>query len=53
MNVNTTDSFHQLPNKLKVCHIYTANITAFIEQYTSINVSATKEYSGSKLTIYY
>ena len=50
---NTTDTFYELPNKFTVCDIYTANITAFIEQYTSINVSSTKEYSGSKLTTYY
>ena len=52
VNINTTDTFYNngFSNDFKVCDIYTVIITAFTEQYTSIDVSSTKEYSGSKLT---
>ena len=46
---DTTNTFYQLPNNFTVCNIYTANVTAFIEEYKS-NKSSAKEYSGSKLT---
>ena len=52
VNTNTTDTFYNngFSNKFTVCDIYTVIVTAFIEQYTSIGVSSTREYSGSKLT---
>ena len=46
---NTTDIFYELSNKFIVCDVYTASVTAFIEQYTSNEVTSTKEYSGSRL----
>ena len=49
-NTNKTDTFYQLPNKFTVCDIYIAEVTAFVQQYTSIDVSSAKEYSGSNLT---
>ena len=48
-NINTTETFYQLPSNFTVCDNYTAIVTAFIAHYTSIDVSS-KEYSGSKLT---
>ena len=52
VNINTTDTFYNsgFSNNITICDIYTAIVTAFIEQYTSIDVSSTREYSGSKLT---
>ena len=52
VNINTTDTFYNngFSNDFTVCGIYTVIVTAFTEQYTSIDVSSTKEYSGSKLT---
>ena len=52
VNTNTTDTFYNngFSNNLSVCDIYTVIVTAFIEQYTSIDVSSTREYFGSKLT---
>ena len=52
VNVNTTDTFYNngFSNNFIICGIYTVIVTAFTEQYTSIDVSSTKEYSGSKLT---
>ena len=49
---NTTNTFYNngFSNNFIICNIYTVIVTAFIEQYTSIDVSSTKEYSGSKLT---
>ena len=51
-DVNTTDTFYNngFSNNFTVCDIYTVIVTAFIEQYKSIDVSSTREYSGSKLT---
>ena len=49
MITNTTDTFYGLSNNFTICDIYTVIVTAFIEQYTSIDVSSTREYSGSKL----
>ena len=50
VNINTTDTFYNgFSNNFTICDIYTVTVTAFIEQYTSIDVSSTKEYSGSKL----
>ena len=50
--VNTTDTFYNngFSNNFTICDIYTVIVTAFIQQYTSIDVSSTREYSGSKLT---
>ena len=52
VNINTTDTFYNngFSNNLTVCDIYTVIVTAFTEQYTSIDVSSTREYSRSKLT---
>ena len=52
VNTNTTDTFYNygFSNNFTICGIYTVTVTAFIVQYTSIDVSSTREYSGSKLT---
>ena len=52
VNINTTDTFYNngFSNNFTICGIYTIIVTAFTEQYRSIDVSSTKEYSGSKLT---
>ena len=51
VNTNTTDTFYKgFSNNFTICDIYTITLTAFIAQYTSIDVSSTREYSGSKLT---
>ena len=52
VNISTTDAFYNngYSNNFTICDIYTVTVTAFIEQYTSIDVSLTREYSGSKLT---
>ena len=52
VNTNTTDTFYNngFSSNFNICGIYTVIITAFTEQYTSIDVRSTKEYSGSKLT---
>ena len=52
VNINTTDTFYNngFSNNFTICDIYTVIVTAFIEQYVSIDVSSTREYSGSKLT---
>ena len=51
VNTNTTDIFYNgFSNNFTICDIYTVIVTAFIEHYTSIDVSSTREYSGSKLT---
>ena len=46
---NTTDTFYQLPSNLIVCDIYTASVTAFIEQYSSLVTNITEQYTGSKI----
>ena len=46
---NTTDTFYQLPSNLTVCDIYTASVTAFIEQYSSLVTTITEQYTGSKI----
>ena len=51
VNINTTDTFYQLPNDLTICNFYTASITAFIEQYSSFVKNATKENTGSKIIL--
>ena len=54
VNINTTDTFYNgFSDNFIICDIYTVTVTAFIEQYTSIDVSSTREYSGSKLTQHY
>ena len=51
VNINATDTFYnKFSNKVTICDIYTITVTAFIEQYTSIDVSSIREYSGNKLT---
>ena len=52
VNINTTDTFYNngFSNNLTVCDIYTVIVTAFTEQYKSIDVSSTREYSRSMLT---
>ena len=52
VNINTTDTFYNngFSNNFTICGIYTVIVTAFIEQYKSIDVSSAREYSGSKLT---
>ena len=49
---NTTDTFYQLPSNLIVCDIYTASVTAFIEQYSSLVTTTTEQYTGSKIIIF-
>ena len=49
---NTTDTFYQLPSNLTVCDIYTASVTAFIEQYSSLVTNITEQYTGSKIIIF-
>ena len=49
-DVNTTDTFYQLPSNLTVCDIYTVSVTSFIEQYSSLVTTTTKENPGSKIT---
>ena len=46
---NTTDTFYHLPSNITVCGIYTANVTAFIEQYSSLVTTITEQYTGSKI----
>ena len=46
---NTTDTSYLLPSNYIVCIIYTASITAFIDQYKSLATTISKEISGSKL----
>ena len=50
VNTNTTDTFYKngFSNNYTICDIYTVIVTAFIEQYKSIDVSSTEEYSGSQ-----
>ena len=52
VNTTTTDTFYNngISNNFTICDIYTVIVTAFTEQYTSIDVSSIREYSGSKLT---
>ena len=46
---NTTYTFYQLPSNLTVCDIYTASITAFVKQYSSLVIATTEQYTGSKI----
>ena len=49
---NTTDTFYQLPsNFIEYCNIYTASVTAFIEQYSSLVTTTTEENTGSKIIL--
>ena len=45
---NTTDIFYQLPSNL-ACSIYNVSVAAFIEQYSSLVTTITKENTGSKI----
>ena len=49
VDVNTTDTLYQLPSNITVCDIYTASVTAFIEQYSSLATTITEQYTGSKI----
>ena len=51
VDTNTTDTFYQLPSNLTVCNIYTASVTAFIEQYSSLVTTTTEQYTGSKFLL--
>ena len=55
IDVNTTDTFYQLPSNLtEYCNINTASVTAIIEQYSSLVTTTTEQYTGSKIiTIIY
>ena len=46
---STTDTFYQLPSNLTICDVYTASVTALIEQYTSLTTKITEQYTGSKI----
>ena len=48
---NTTDTFYQLPNNLTDCDIYTASVTALIEQYSSPATTTIEQYTGSKIVL--
>ena len=50
VNTNTTDTFYKILNNNSICDIYNVTITAFIQQYMSVGVSSTREYSGSTST---
>ena len=51
IDVNTTDTFYQLTSNLTICGIYTASITAFVEQYSSLVTVTTEQYTGSKIIL--
>ena len=53
MNVNTTDTFYQLPSNFTVCDVYSINasVTAFIEQYSSLDTKFTEPNTGSKIIL--
>ena len=48
---NTTNTFYQLPSNLTDCDIYTASVTAFIAQYSSLATTTTEQYTGSKIIL--
>ena len=52
VNINTTDTFYNngFSKNFTICDINTVIVTAFTEQYKSVDVNSTIEYSGSKLT---
>ena len=53
---NTTNTFYQLPSNLTVdCNSYNVSVIAFIEQYSSLATTISKQNTGSKiiLIIYY
>ena len=50
---NTTDTFYQLPsNYIEYCDIYTASVTANIEQYSSSGIIIAKQNTGGKIILY-
>ena len=52
VDVNTTDTFYELPsNYIGYCDIYTASVTAVIEQYSSLVTTIAKENIGSKIVL--
>ena len=55
-DVNTTDTFYQLPSNLTVdCNSYNVSVIAFIVQYSSLATTISKQSTESKiiLIIYY
>ena len=51
VNANTIYTFYKLPNTFSDCGYYTASVTAFIEQYSSLVSTTTKENTGSKIML--
>ena len=52
VDVNTTDTFYQLPSNLTVdCNSYNVSVTAFIEQYSSHDETITEENIGSNIIL--
>ena len=55
-DVNTTDTFYQLPSNLTVdCNSYNVSVIAFTVQYSSLATTISKQSTESKITliIYY
>ena len=55
-DVNTTDTFYQLPSNLSIdCNSYNVSVIAFIVQYSSLTATISKQSTESKiiLIIYY
>ena len=51
INTNTTDTFYKMPNTFSDCGYYVASVTAFIEQYSSVVSTTTKESTESKIIL--
>ena len=51
VDVNTADTFYQLPSNLTVCDSYDVSVQAFVKQYSSPVTSATKQNTGGKIII--
>ena len=51
VDVNTTDTFYQLPSNLTVCGSYNVSLKAFVKQYSSLLTKFTKQITGSKITL--
>ena len=51
-DVNTTDTFYQLPSNLIIdCNSYIVSVIAFIEQYSSPATNITKQNTGGKIIL--
>ena len=46
---NTTDTFYELPCNFTDCDIYITGIKTFIKQYSSLVITTTEQYTGSKI----